>query len=334
MDPTRQGSAGSAVGIDSGCNGLGRDKVSEIQRARIISAMVEVVADRGVADATIAHVVARSGISRRTFYELFADREDCFLATFDDAVERATEYVREAYAIELDGRSSRWRERIRVGLLALLEFFDDEPSMGRLVVVDALGAGGQALDRRQRLLAQLIAVVDEGRSEVRVGTEMPPLTAEGVVGGVFSLIHIRLLERRPQRFVDLLNPLMGMIVLPYLGPAAARKELDRPTPAVRGGRPKGIPRDPFKNLEMRLTYRTIRALMAVAANPGASNRDVADASGVSDQGQMSKLLGRLDHLGLIHNAGAGRTRGEPNAWTLTDAGREVERALGLEAIEH
>jgi chromosome segregation and condensation protein ScpB len=78
---------------------------------------------------------------------------------------------------------------------------------------------------------------------------------------------------------------------------------------------------------MRLTYRTMRVLTAIAAHPGASNRQIADAAGVADQGQISKLLLRLHNLALIHNIGEGPTKGEPNAWTLTTTGEEVERTI-------
>ena len=78
---------------------------------------------------------------------------------------------------------------------------------------------------------------------------------------------------------------------------------------------------------MRLTYRTVRVLMAIAGHPGASNRIVADGSGISDQGQVSKLLARLEGLGLIANTGLGHPRGAPNAWRLTKRGEEVEQAI-------
>ena len=64
----------------------GRGGVAEIQRARMIAALVEVAGERGVGGVTVGRIVGRSGVSRRTFYELFADREDCFLAAFDQAV--------------------------------------------------------------------------------------------------------------------------------------------------------------------------------------------------------------------------------------------------------
>jgi DNA-binding MarR family transcriptional regulator len=80
---------------------------------------------------------------------------------------------------------------------------------------------------------------------------------------------------------------------------------------------------------MRLTHRTLLVLAAIAAAPGASNRQIADAAGIHDQGQISKLLNRLERIGLIHNTGQGQPRGEPNAWTLTPRGHEVEAALAL-----
>jgi chromosome segregation and condensation protein ScpB len=85
--------------------------------------------------------------------------------------------------------------------------------------------------------------------------------------------------------------------------------------------------DPLRALNMRLTYRTVRVLMAVAANSGSSNRMVADGAGVSDPGQISKLLHRLERLGLIGNDGTGRPPGGPNAWSLTEKGRAVHGAL-------
>jgi AcrR family transcriptional regulator len=322
-----------------GRDGLDRAHVQEIQRARMLAAMVDVVAERGASNVTVAHVVARSGVSRRTFYELFSDREDCFLAAFDDGIARIASEVIPAY--EYPGRTQRahgWREKIRAALTALLEILDYEPGIGRLVIVETLGAGPKALERRSRVLAQVITAVDAGRSEGKKGDGPPPLTAEGVVGGVFSLIHSRLLEGRDGPLVGLVNPLMSMIVLPYLGPAAARRELTLPgTPfgAQAGGRPvpkaparpRPVNGDPLRDLGMRLTYRTVRVLMAVASNPGSSNRTVADGAGIKDQGQISKLLVRLQGLGLIENTGEGSARGGPNAWRLTEKGREVHGAV-------
>jgi AcrR family transcriptional regulator len=303
---------------------LARGQVSEIQRRRVLAAMVDVVSERGVGNVTVARVVGRSGVSRRTFYELFEDSEDCFLAAFDQAVQRIASVVVPAYR-----QHSRWREQIRDGLMALLGFLEVEPGVGRLVIVEALAAGPRALERRQRVLARITTIVDRGRSEVRKGEGPPLLTAEGVVGGAFSLIHSRLLEDDRGPLIELTGPLMSMIVLPYLGASAARRELERPVPvSLDGARRGGM--DPLRDLEMRLTYRTVRALLAIGAHPGASNRQVADAAGIRDQGQVSKLLARLEQLGLIHNGGEGQAKGEPNAWTLTERGGEVREAISVQ----
>ncbi len=72
----------------------------------------------------------------------------------------------------------------------------------------------------------------------------------------------------------------------------------------------------------RLTARTQIVLAAVAEHPGASNRRVADLAGIRDQGQISKLLRRLEGHGLLQNSG-GATAGVPNAWRLTSPGEEV-----------
>jgi AcrR family transcriptional regulator len=332
-------------GTTSTRNGLGPDRVIEIQRARILAAMVEVSAERAAANVTVAHIVERAGISRRTFYELYSDREACFLGAFDAAIARASRYVLDSYRPD-----ARWAERLRTALTCLLSFLTYERGAGQLLIVGSLGAGPHALERRARVLAQMITLVDEGRTltgtgkSTKAGAELPPLTAEGIVGGVLSVLHARLLASSPpgalgsregdpegDSLLHLAGPLMGMIVLPYLGAAAARRELARPVPASLGQR-KLTPADPLRDVQMRLTYRTVRVLMAVAALGGRgsypSNREIGLASDMQDQGQISKLLTRLRKLGLIENTGAGLARGAPNAWMLTPKGQEIERAIG------
>src|SRR5258708_15999221 len=174
-------------GVQTG--GLGLERITEIQRARLLAAMVEVSAERGADSVSVAHVVECAGVSRRTFYELFDDREECFLAALDDAVARASRYVLDAY-----DPKAKWVERVRTALIAALQFLDAEPRVGQLLIVGSLGAGHRALERRRRGIAQIIALMDEGRTESKAVQELPPLTAEGIVGGVLSVLHSRLLS--------------------------------------------------------------------------------------------------------------------------------------------
>jgi AcrR family transcriptional regulator len=315
---------------DNGVSAAGRARVAEIQRARLVAAMVEVAAEQSFVGATVARVVSRAGVSRRTFYELFADREDCFLAGFDEVVRQASRYVLEAYDPQVG-----WAERLRTAVTGLLSFLDVKRGAGQLLVAGSLGAGPRALERRGRVLAQMIAFVDEGRTVARAGAEPPPLTAEGVVGGALSVVHTRMAQGGRARggMVELVSPLVSMIVLPYLGPAVARKELERPIQKPRA-RVERAGEDPLRELGMRLTYRTVRVLMSVAALGGRgsypSNREVGLAAGVADQGQISKLLTRLERLGLVHNTGLAPGKGAPNAWALTEKGLTVERAMGTD----
>jgi AcrR family transcriptional regulator len=304
---------------------IGQEQVADIQRVRMLHAMAEEVAERGFSKVTVAHVVGRSGVSRRTFYEVFEDREACFLAAFEEAVKQVAAVIVPAYE-----QPGAWRVKIRVALMALLEFLDDEHDTARLLVVEALGAGPRALARRQHAIIQITKIVDLGREEVKKGDGPPPLTAEGVVGAVLSIVHTRIVTEGTPPLVDLTGGLTSMIVLPYLGPAAARRELESPVPK-RARRPGGGSANPLKDLRVRLTYRTVRVLMAIGAHPGVSNRRIANAAGVSDQGQISKLLARLEHVGLVENSGFGQARGESNSWFLTPRGREIEGVIRAQA---
>jgi AcrR family transcriptional regulator len=325
--------------------------VVEMQRRRLLRAFAEVLAEDGLEEASIGRVCKRAGVSRRTFYYLFDDREACFVAVLDEAVERISHSVLLAY-----GHGGRWSERMRAALAALLEFFDAEPALASTCLIETLKAGPAVIERRRRVVDALSAAVDQGRAEVKRGAGPPPLTADSTVGGALSVIHAHVLACQPatspsdtpfrapsatgrprtgergSRLVELLNPLMSMIVHPYLGPVAARRELDRPIPQatpVRNGRVPRPIQDPFKDLPLRITFRTARVLATIAAQPGASNREVGDAAGVPDQGQISKLLRRLAGYGLIENHGEGHPKGEPNAWTLTARGQAIYCAIGL-----
>ncbi len=305
-------------------NGAIREQLGELQRARIIGATFEVTAQRGAPNVTVAHVVERSGVSRRTFYEHFSDREDCLLAAFEHALTLVSERVVPVY-----GAEKGWRERIRAGLVAFLAFCDEQPSVGRLLVCESPAGGPRVEERRRDVFAQITRIVDRGRAESRTGT-LSPLVAEGTVGGALAVIQARLLapsrtgEAEHAPLLGLANELMSMIVMPYLGAAAARRELDRPVPAPAGVQRDGaLLTDPFKDAGMRLTYRTVRVLLAVAEHPQGSNREIGQTAGITDQGQISKLLNRLKRIGLVSNTGLGPGKGAPNSWALTEKGRQI-----------
>jgi AcrR family transcriptional regulator len=294
----------------------------------MLSSAIAVVSEHGYGEMSVARVATGAGVSRRTFYDLFEDREDCFLAAFDETVARARMLVLEGYASE-----HAWEARVRAALLAFLSFLDREPELRSLLVVDALRAGPRVQGRRAEVLAELSMALHqtglEARGELGV---LPELTGEGVTGAVLGVIHTRLSSGRPGRTLTLLNPLMGVILLPYLGSEAAQRELAHPEPNSRRSGSQGTEQEaalraPLAGLPMRVTYRTLLVLSAVAGAPGASNREVADRAGVTDQGQISKLLARLQGIGLVENTSPGQPSGAANQWQLTPRGLKVEQAL-------
>jgi AcrR family transcriptional regulator len=315
-----------------------RVRVSELQRSRLLAAAAVVVSEEGYACATVALITERARVSRRTFYDLFDNREDCLGALIEDVVAMVGGEIARA---DLDGLA--WRERVRGGLLAILSFFDREPVLAQVCVVQSLRGGPVVLKRREEVLARLAGVLDEGRGEGVRGGGVTELTAEGLIGASLAIVYARLQRGQDSPSLrSLTGELMSMIVLPYLGAAAARRERARlvPEEPVRSAAGEmssvlvGHDVDPLAGVPMRLTYRTALVLGSIAEEPGASNRVIGDRAGVSDQGQISKLLARLERLGLATNTGDGHSKGEPNAWWLTPKGIQVEHGIGVHAHTH
>lgn len=333
---TAAGAGSTSVWMDAPAGGGGTGQIVEIQRARLLAAAVAAIDELGYVNARVGDITSRARVSRRTFYELFADRDECLAVVLEDVLGLIGMELRRAALDRLE-----WRERVRGGLWTVLTLFEREPVLARLCVVHALHAGPRVLVRREAVLADLTAVVDEGRRGNGRAGECTALTAEGLVGAAFAIVHARLQRHEREPLSGLLGELMAMIVLPYRGPAAARRELARaapPRPAEAapdreaGLTAAGIVGDPLDGVAMRLTYRTTRVLEGVAEEPGASNRQVAERAGISDQGQVSRLLARLERLGLLVNESDGHARGEPNAWLLTTKGKRIARSINAHAL--
>ena len=316
-----------------------RTRIGEIQRSRLLAGAVSAIDELGYPRATVGRMTGRARLSRRTFYQTFANCDECFAAVLEELVATV---AGELAAAGLEGLP--WRDRLRIGVWRILSFFDREPALARVCVVQALRAGPLVLERREAVLARLAAVVDEGREDGARGEGLTPLTAEGLVGAAFAIVYSRLSRSDGEQLTGLLGELMAMIVLPYLGPAAARRERSRPAPAVPPVASKTRVAatqsacDPLADVNLRLTHRTARVLEGIAELSGRgsdpSNRQVAIFAGVSDPGQISKLLRRLERLGLLLNTGAGHAKGEPNAWALTPKGEQITQSIRVHSASH
>lgn len=195
---------------------MDREEIARNQRARLYGAMIEAVSQRGYHATTVAHVIGLAGVSRRAFYEQFANKEQCFLGTYDIVVAGTRKRMLEAWASERG-----WANRVHAACKALLDEVADSPKGPRLVLVDALGIGPKARERLQlagftfeRLVASAFQTAPE-----EVG--FPKLTARAVVGGVRHVVFIRMLEQRERELYTLTDEVLDWIES-YRTPAAAR----------------------------------------------------------------------------------------------------------------
>jgi AcrR family transcriptional regulator len=210
--------ANSSGKFPSGVRKLPSELIRAIQRERLIVAMLSAAADLGYLETNVQDVIDRAGVSRPTFYEHFSNKEDCFLAAFDTSAERLRATVHTAA-----GEGGRvWRDRVRLGLEALLRFASREPDTARTMVVEARAASVAAVRRRVELLDDFARCLDTQARELLPGNRSPTaLTASGIVGGVESLLYSRLCKQEYDQLEALLPSLMYFVVLPYEGHEAA-----------------------------------------------------------------------------------------------------------------
>lgn len=297
-----------------------RDAVRASQRLRIIHATAACACSRELPDVSVMAIIATAGVSRRTYYELFANLDECFAATFEEGVNRASAVVVPAY-----GRHRSWRGAVRAGLTALLCVLQDEPVLGGFCVSSLLAGGLRAHRRRDRVMAVLVHAIDAGRLQPRAPASLSSLEAESIVGGVLTVLQRRLLTEQRIVLSTLQGELMALIVRPYLGTAAAQEELRASSRVYQGCALSE--QHPPPGVRMRLTYTTIAVIQAVARHSGLSNRAVGEAAGVRDQGQLSKLLRRLQRLEVVENRGGALSGEIANAWYLTARGAQIAAQL-------
>jgi AcrR family transcriptional regulator len=206
----------------SGIRSLPADLVTAIQRERVLAAVLRATTELGYREVSVQDVLDRAGVSRPTFYEHFANKEDGFLAGLDAAALR----LRTRLDAVADEGCASWRDRLRLQLEELLRFVEEEPDAAMALVVDARAACTAALLRRDELLDHFAACVDK---QVRDGLpELPPpsaISAAGIVGGIESVLYSRLQRGECENLMSLLPSLMYFAVLPYEGHEAANEEM-------------------------------------------------------------------------------------------------------------
>ena len=187
-----------------------RAVVAESQRERLLVAMADATATKGYANVAVADVIERAGVSRRSFYEHFSNKEECFLAAYDAGVEALLDAIGDAEA-SADGLL----EGARAGTAVYLQLLADNPAFARTFLIEVLGAGPAALARRdavherfaQRLAEAHAAIVAEIGTPA--GLPMPaPYIFRAAVGAIHELVIDRLLKEGAQALPDLLDAIL------------------------------------------------------------------------------------------------------------------------------
>ncbi|HEY5053660.1 MAG TPA: TetR/AcrR family transcriptional regulator [Solirubrobacterales bacterium] len=208
--------------LPRGRHGLPREAVTESQRNRIHQAMIEVVSERGYPDTRVVDVIGLAGVSRKTFYELFSSKEDCFLAAYDVLLGNILGDTSDGFESK---PGAPWAERMTEGLRALLKHLAEHPDEARFAIVEVLAAGPKALARRDAALRQFTGFLDAGRAETSV--ELPGITSLSLAGGINELLYSEILHGSAARLPSRLPDLMFWVTLPFLGAEGAAAERER-----------------------------------------------------------------------------------------------------------
>ncbi len=286
------------------------------QRDRLVAAMGELTAELGLAAVGVHHVCQRAGVSRRTFYELYADRDACVIDMHQEALGRLRDHIAEV--VGAAGR--QWEDRAVAATQALFGAWEADRVLAQLCLVSSVSGPRAALELRRATIGQI--------AELLAGPPKQPLVEGSVLNaaivGIWGLAFARLTEDPNKALDDLAGVAIFMLLAPFVGrrQAAARAAgrggttayVTRWTPAVAGDA------DEPGLLVTELTGQTLRYLNG---HPGAANIDIARAVDVRHESQMSRHLGRLERAGMVKHRKEGRT----NAWQLTARGEEAARTL-------
>lgn len=199
--------------LPRGRHGLPRDYVHRNQHERMLGAMAVAVADKGYGATTVADVLERAGVSRKTFYQHFSDKHACFLASYDAGVQVLQAEVFGAYR-EPDGP---WRTRAERAIARLLEVLGSEPSFARMCMVEVLAAGPEAVARYGAVVRGFIPLLQAGNEGIRRRPPVSPLICRALVGGAQSLIYDEVLAGRAAELESLIPDVQRFLLAPFLG---------------------------------------------------------------------------------------------------------------------
>jgi AcrR family transcriptional regulator len=203
--------------LPSGRHGLSRNVVASNQRERMLAAVADTVYEHGYIGLTVEEIVQRSGVSRRTFYDQFADKREAFFTAYDTSTEQAAIAAGTAFA-----SSEHWPEQVRRGLCGFLSYLAGEPAFTRMGVVEVPLAGPEGQARHLAGQAGFEVFLAPGTEHA--AHPVPPIVPKAVGSGIFELIHARVVRGEFGSLLSLLPACVYTCMAPYLGLDAAARE--------------------------------------------------------------------------------------------------------------
>lgn len=273
--------------------GTPRDAVRRNQRERLLAAMVAISSEEGYEATRVADLVALSGVSRKAFYEHFADKQACFLVTLDELLTTAVRVT--ASRLRQEGSAE---ERARRAFSSFVELVAGQPAAARLCLIEAYAAGPEAIARMEEAIVGFRTLMQKALEELpeRQGMSEPMVSA--MVGGFRRIIHTRLLRGAEGELIDLVPDLLD-VGLAYRPP---------PKP-LRGPRRRAVAHPDVKPWSSDPSERLIRATMAVVADKGYGATTIADIAAAANA-SLSTFYEHFDGKGQAFEAAlcSGRTR--------------------------
>ncbi|HEY3759474.1 MAG TPA: TetR/AcrR family transcriptional regulator [Solirubrobacteraceae bacterium] len=324
----RDGAGGDQKGLPRGPQALPRAQVVAHQRERLLEAMVQAVSERGVVATTISDLVARAGISRRTFYEHFENKEDCLLATYDAVVESVVQRMLGVYE-STDG----WLEQLEAMIRELFTAIAERPDAARLICVEMGASGAVGVERWADGAARFERFISRGFEQSPGAGTIPDPVARAIVGALRKIIYSRVRAERSSKSLklELMRVVPGLMEwiasfypapagVPQRPPALEPRRLEGgrapgsfhpPTPWRQRGLPRGehnLPRSFVIFNQRERIFDAIARLTASGGYPALSLEDIASAAAVSLQTFYSHFENKEDAFLATYEVGHSRAK--------------------------
>jgi len=186
------------------------------QRERIVSAVAAIACAGGYAGLSVPKIVAHAGVSHEAFYQHFHDKDDAFTATYELACELTLAGVRNAHNDAL-AHGGHWPDAVAAGITALTRLLATETPLARMGLIDALQAGPQTADTRERYLSSFATLLDSGPTRPQLRPSMSPISSHAIVGGIYEIIRQEINHNRTHKLEELAPTLTYIALAPFVG---------------------------------------------------------------------------------------------------------------------